>query len=67
LNPQPPDYKSGEEILEVTENKALTLPPHSTDSIGAEWDAELVALIDAWPNIPPAIRAGITAMVNAST
>jgi hypothetical protein len=27
---------------------------------------ELAAIVAAWPNLPPAIRAAMTAMVNAS-
>jgi hypothetical protein len=30
-------------------------------------DPELAALIVAWPSLPPAIRAGILAMIQAST
>ncbi len=29
-------------------------------------DPELQAVIDRWPHLPPAIRAGIVAMVNAA-
>ena len=29
-------------------------------------DPELAAIVAAWPNLPPAIRAGIAAMVTAS-
>jgi hypothetical protein len=31
-----------------------------------EIDPELQALIDLWPNLPPAVKAGIVAMVRAS-
>jgi hypothetical protein len=30
-------------------------------------DPELAHLVKAWPNLPPAIRAGIVAMVNAAS
>jgi hypothetical protein len=29
-------------------------------------DAELNAVIDAWPNLPPAIKAGVLAMIRAT-
>ncbi len=28
-------------------------------------DTDLAALVDAWPNLPPAVKAGILAMVKA--
>jgi len=47
-----------------------TPPPTSTPATPAHpakpTDPELAAIVAAWPNLPPAIRAGIAAMVTAS-
>ncbi|MDQ7014133.1 MAG: hypothetical protein Q9O74_09590 [Planctomycetota bacterium] len=29
-------------------------------------DPDLLAIVEAWPDLPPAIRSGITAMVRAT-
>lgn len=41
---------------------ALSAPPQNDPGI----DAGLIAVIQAWPHLPEAIRAGILAMVRAS-
>jgi hypothetical protein len=54
-------------------NKGLTIdPPHMGPHSAAEstratpTDPALAAIVSAWPDLPPAIRAGIAAMVNAA-
>ncbi|MCE9589605.1 MAG: hypothetical protein K8S99_03680 [Planctomycetes bacterium] len=42
--------------------KAESIPVATTPT-----DPDLTRLIDAWPTLPPALRAGIVAMVKAST
>ena len=57
----------------IVENKGLTAhPPHHApqsvaDSIpDAPTDPELAAVVAAWPDLPPAIRAGVLALVKAA-
>ena len=38
----------------------------SAEVVEPSTDAELAAVIDAWPTLPAALRAGIVAMVRAS-
>jgi hypothetical protein len=40
--------------------------PEPTPSTSPPLDANLARLIDAWPTLPGAIRAGILAMVDAT-
>ena len=42
-----------------------TATAHATPQIGAA-DSDLSTLIAAWPTLPPAIKAGIVAMVKAA-
>jgi hypothetical protein len=46
------------------ESRAYTQACESTN--GPEIDADLGRLIDAWPTLPAAIRAGILAMIDAA-
>ncbi len=44
---------------------ATTSSSHSSSDENQPLDADLRRLIDAWPKLPDAIRAGILAMVDA--
>ena len=59
-----PDSKQTARIHESGGSKSVnidaSLPPV------APVDPDLAAVAAAWPNLPPALRAGILAMVNAS-
>ena len=46
---------------------AATSSSHSSSDENQPLDADLRRLIDAWPKLPDAIRAGILAMVDAVT
>jgi hypothetical protein len=41
------------------------MPPNRHDS-AAPTDPDLAAVIAAWPTLPPAMRAGVVAMVKAA-
>ena len=69
-NPQPPDRQSGTPIAnelnlhELTDSRQpapAVDPATAGDSEPA--DPRLARLIDAWPDLPEAVRAGILAMV----
>jgi hypothetical protein len=40
---------------------------HRVPTDTCKTDRDLVAVIDAWPTLPEALRAGIVAMVNAAS
>jgi len=48
----------------VTENKESVLPSCLPES--EESDADLAAVVEAWAELPSAIRAGIMAMIEAT-
>jgi len=48
----------------LTEN--LTVPPSNATPCRCSHDADLRAVLDAWPTLPAAIKAGILAMVKAT-
>jgi hypothetical protein len=44
-------------------------PPRATQCATRDWvvhEPDLAAVVDAWPRLPEAIKAGILAMVNAA-
>ncbi len=58
----------------AVENKGLTAHPphHAPQSVAnpapnAPADPELAAVVATWPTLPPAIRAGVLAIVRAAT
>ncbi len=57
----------GESIREGVSGEAGGTPSssHSSSDENQPLDADLRRLIDAWPELPDAIRAGILAMVDA--
>jgi hypothetical protein len=62
LNPLHPPRKgrTGKEVTETTPD-----PLAQTLAREIEKDPDLARLIDAWPELPPAFRAGILAMVES--
>ena len=48
------------------ENGVPGLPASKSPAVAAEIPQDLQAIIDAWPALPDAIRAGILAMVKAA-
>ncbi len=71
-NPQHPDRQSGTADHKPLSIRGLTPSPDSVTAVetatgsDALFDPDLKRLIDAWPTLSPAIRAGIAAMVGAS-
>jgi hypothetical protein len=50
---------SGNKDARLGDSSGVVTPPQPTDP-------DLSRLVAAWPDLPPAIRAGIVAMVNAA-
>jgi hypothetical protein len=50
-----------------TANEAITEASGRGDAEGPAQDPRLDAMIESWPTLPEAIKAGIVAMVKAST
>lgn len=48
------------------ENGVAGLPASRSPAVAAEIPQDLQAIIDAWPDLPEAIKAGILAMVQAA-
>jgi len=44
----------------------VTAPPENALARDSQNDPDLARLIDAWPRLPEAIRAGILAMIEAA-
>ena len=64
LEPVNVTKRKGNELRDVEDVSGA-----ESGAVGAEKaliDADLAAVIDAWPNLPEAIRAGIVAMVRAA-
>jgi hypothetical protein len=54
---------------DATESDSIR-PPTATKNAPSDRvvaDADLAAVVDAWPGLPEAIKAGILAMVKAAT
>ncbi len=61
-NPQPPDRQSGKDLKISRENQTS----EAERTTGAPNDPDLAAVLNAWPSLPAALRAGILAMVKAA-
>jgi hypothetical protein len=48
------------------ETRPVSIPASKSPAVAAEISQDLQALIDAWPALPDAIKAGILAMVKAA-
>jgi hypothetical protein len=72
LEPATPRITSSGTVVLSAENKALPASdfgrctPRCTRDTESSHDEALAAVISAWPQLPAAVRAGITAMVEAS-
>lgn len=66
-HPQNPSGKSG--VASESGAKCGALPGDSDPkpALATPADPDLSAVVAAWPNVPPAVRAGIVAMVKAAT
>ena len=60
-----PEHKSNKEVTATPEIPLAHTLAHCSQKC-PEIDADLGRLIDAWPTLPEAIRAGIPAMVEAA-
>jgi hypothetical protein len=67
LNLRPALYKSGGDIQSALENKgfARSCPESGTQVVLG--DPDLAGIVNAWPMLPPAIKAAIFAVVNTVT
>ncbi len=65
--PRFPSGKSGVEWSGGNKSGNTDAPRGDFGGVAVPTDPELAALIAAWPDLPPAIRAGIVAMVAATT
>jgi hypothetical protein len=61
MNPQ-----DGTEKQEVSQPVSAVLSARPKETSEAAVDPDLAAVVDAWPNLPDAVRVGIVAMVKAS-
>jgi len=72
LEPATPRITISGTVVLSAENKALPASdfgrwaPRCTITTESSHDEALAAVIEAWPQLPAAVRAGITAMVEAS-
>jgi hypothetical protein len=59
------------EPQDISENQQIQPPGAAKASVAVSLpvvaDADLRTIVEAWPNIPPAMRAGIVAMVKTAT
>lgn len=54
---KPQDGGAGDAKGDVMTSNGTTMP---------RWDADLASVVNAWPHLPKAVKAGIVAMVRAA-
>ena len=65
-----PDFESSGNCVDVEENAHSSERAAQGAALGADLllvDSDLQAIVDAWPALPEAVRAGILAMIGAVT